>query len=71
MIPFKEVVYLLLCEKLKNTKWKHVGLVEERSSSLVELHKNYIEMYQKHLSAEEIAESLFVYDRNLDYMTAV
>lgn len=65
MIPFTEVVYLLLCEKLKTTVWNTVGQIEERSRSLMKLHNKYIEIYQKHLSVEQIAESLFLYDKHL------
>jgi len=66
MLPFEEIIYLLLCEKLKSTRWRRVGKVEERSKGLMNIHKNYIRLYQKHLSAEQIAESLFIYDRNLN-----
>lgn len=68
MLPFEEVIYLLLCEKLRCAKQKHTGRAEERSKSLMRIHGNYIRLYQKHLSAEQIAENLFVYDRNLNLL---
>ena len=64
-IPFDDDISNELRKLYKNTITEKTGAVEERIKSLLNLHSKWLETARKHYSAEDIANKLFKYDRDI------
>ena len=51
---------------LSNTKFGKYGILDQRVVQLMNIHAKWLEMAKKKYSAEEIAEKLFTYQKNLN-----
>jgi len=65
-IAFDDEIKIELSKLLSNTKWIKTNSVEYRTNQLIDLHKKWIEIVKDKLSAEEIAKSLYKYDKNME-----
>jgi hypothetical protein len=62
---FDDEIKFELKRYLQNTIWSKVGGVDERVDKLLELHSKFINNVRNKMSAEEIAKSLFEYEKNI------
>ena len=50
---------------LENTIWNNVNRISERADELIELHSKFIRNVKNKMNANEIAERLFEYEKNM------
>jgi hypothetical protein len=63
-LAFNDEIKTKLSELLQKTVWKKVDKIEDRVDELMYIHRNYIKLAKDKLSADEIAKSLFEYEKN-------
>lgn len=66
ILAFEDEIKFKLKKYLKNSIHSKTNSLDERIEQLMNIHKKYIEMHKNILSADEIAEKLYIYDKNLN-----
>lgn len=62
---FDDEIKYELKRYLKNTIWDKVGTIDKRVDELIEIHNKFIDNVRDKMSANEIAERLFKYEKNI------
>lgn len=63
-VPFYGDIQNELKKLLQNTVWKEVDAVDTRVEQLLSMHRKFIDFAMDRLTAEEIAQKLYKYDKN-------
>lgn len=61
---FDDEIKIELKRYLKDTIWNKVDQIEQRAEKLIDLHMKFIDNVRNKMSANEIAEKLFEYEKN-------
>jgi len=64
MIAFDEEIISSLNVLLEHSPWRKVDKINERSTTLIKLHNRFINLFRYKLSAEDIAQRLYLYDQH-------
>lgn len=64
-LPFDDEIKFDLERHLENTIWNNVNRISERADELIELHSKFIRNVKNKMNANEIAERLFEYEKNM------
>lgn len=60
-----------LRELLKDSLYAKTGILEQRIEQLINIHKSWIVFAQYKLNPEEIANELYIYEKNLNKILVV